>query len=122
MLSLRHLFAEGQPWPWFVWGALFGVLSLLRVVPSTDWLLGPLSGLLLLLALTLGVAPRQSWSSPWNWLGWLGLVLAALIGASVYTVTRLSDAAWTAFSLTGMVWWFAVGSWLLLRRPKPRAA
>jgi hypothetical protein len=78
--------------------------------------------LLLLLALTMGLAPRPSRTSPSNRLGWVGLVLGALIGAGSYTVTHLSDAAWAAFSLTGMVWWFAIGCWLLLRRPKTRAA
>jgi len=120
--SLRKLFAEGQPWPCFLWGAVFAVLFLLRVVPATDGVLGLLSGLLLLLALTLGLAPHPSRTSPSNRLGWIGLVLGALMGAGSYTVTHLSDVAWTAVSLTGMVWWFAVGGWLLLRRPKTRAA
>ena len=59
----------------------------------TNWVLVSLSGVLLLLVLRMGLAPRQSWSSPSNRLGWVGLVLGALIGAGVYTVTHLSDAA-----------------------------
>ena len=123
MLSpLRHLFSAGQPWACFLWAAVFAILSLLRVVPPTDGVLVPLSGVLLLLVLMMGLAPRQPWNSPSNRLGWVGLVLGALTSAGVYTVTRLGDAAWLAFSVTGMVWSFASGGWLLLRQPKTRAS
>ena len=118
---LRRLFGEEHAWVWFVWAALFTVLSLLRVVSPTDAVLLPLSGALVLLALTTALAPRPTGSALSSRVSWVGLALSAVIGASVYTVTRLGDAAWIAFSLTCTVWSLAIGCWLLLRRPKTGA-
>ena len=119
---LRRLFGEEPAWVWFVWAALFAVLFLLRVVSPTDAVLLPLNGVLVLLALTTGLAPRPPWSTLSSWVSWAGLALSIVIGASVYIVTRLGDAAWIGVSLTCTVWSLAIGCWLLLRRPKTRAA